>query len=101
MGYKARMGEKIFHYIFAIAFFVAGISYFTYASDLAWVVGRTSNNTQNGATAQMFWVKYVNWVVQFPAAILVLGLISGVAWATIVYNIALSWIWCVTFRLAV
>lgn len=33
------------------------------------------------------------WVVEFPAVILSLGLLSGVSWATIVYNIFLSWIW--------
>jgi bacteriorhodopsin len=98
VGFKPRAGEKIFHYILGIALFVAGISYFAYASDLGWTVVPTSvGQGTYGFTRQIFWVKYVNWVVEFPAIILILGLLSGVSWATIVYQIFLSWIWVINY----
>lgn len=36
-------------------------------------------------------------VVEFPTVIIALGLISGVAWATIFYNVALSWTWVISY----
>jgi len=101
LTFRARAGEKIFHYILAIALFVAAISYFAYASDLGWSVVQTVHEQDtNGNTRQIFWAKYVNWVVEFPAIILILGLLSGVSWATIIYQIFLSWIWVLNYLVA-
>jgi bacteriorhodopsin len=97
LSYFARAGEKVFHYIFTIALLVGTISYFAQASDLGWSVVTTVNDPDNGATRQIFFAKYVNWVVSFPAVILSLGLVSGVSWATILYNIFLSWTWVISF----
>lgn len=98
LTWMARAGEKIFHYLFAIALLTGSIAYFAMASDLAWDVIAQSNNVSIGsATRQIFFAKYVYWVVSFPVAIIALGLLSGVAWATIVYNIALSWIWVLSY----
>lgn len=61
----------------------------------------TSNQIlSHGATRQIFWAKYVQWVVTFPAAILSLGVLSGVSWTTIFYNIALSWVWVISYLVA-
>lgn len=116
-SFKPFSGEKIFHYIFSVALLVGSITYFAWASDLGYsVVTVVNSKPVSGWTRQIFWVKYVNvsdflrkerkykgrawlltslrkWVVEFPAIILSLGLLSGVSWATIVYNIFLSWIW--------
>jgi len=98
LTYRARANEKVFHYILAVSLFVAAISYFTYASDLAWdVVQQVHEQNNNGNTRQIFWVKYVNWVVEFPAVILILGILSGISWATIIYQIFLSWIWVINY----
>lgn len=59
------------------------------ASDLAWTV---VNQRHNGSR-QIFFAKYVYWVVSFPVVIIALGLISGVSWATILWNVTLAWIW--------
>jgi len=93
LSLKPRHGEKIFHYLFTIALFVGAISYFAEAADLGWSLVPTTNTQDNGATRQLFFAKYINWVVAFPSAIISLGLLSGVAWATIVFNIFLSWTW--------
>lgn len=67
------------------------------ASDLGWSLVIMSNNLDNGLTRQIFFAKYINWVVVFPAIILVLGLLSGVSWATIVYQVFLAWFWILAY----
>jgi len=96
----ARAGERIFHYLWLSALAVGSIVYFAMASDLGWSVVRQVNNTGdgvNGAVRQMFWAKYILWVVEFPAAIVALGLLSGVSWATIAYEVFLSWVWVISY----
>lgn len=93
LSLRPRNSEKIFHYIFSIALLVGAIAYYAEAADLAWTVIPTADTLDNGATRQIFFAKYVHWVVAFPSVIITLGLVSGVAWATIFYNIALSWAW--------
>jgi len=93
----ARGGERIFHYLFITALAVGSIVYFAQASDLGWSVVSQSNQLQHGALRQIFWAKYILWVVEFPVVIIALGLLSGVSWATIVYNVILSWIWIISY----
>jgi len=100
LSYFARSGEKIFHYLFTIALLVGAITYFAEASDLGWTVIPQVNQLQYGATRQIFFAKYINWVVAFPTVIIGLGLISGVSWATIFYNVALSWTWIVSYLIS-
>lgn len=90
-SFSARSGEKIFHYLFTIALLVGSITYFAQASDLGFAVIRQVNS--NFLQRQIFWPKYVHWVVSFPVVVTALGLLSGVSWATIVFKIFLSWIW--------
>lgn len=92
----ARGGERIFHYLFITALAVGTIVYFAQASDLAWRVVPQANNIQNGAR-QIFWAKYVLWVVEFPVVIIALGLLSGISWATIAYEVVASWIWVISY----
>jgi len=93
--YFAKNGEKILHYLFTISLFVGGISYFTIASDLGSTPVSTSDNSSG--TREIFYAKYINWFVGWTPLITALGLISGVSWSTIVYNIVLSWIWVATW----
>jgi bacteriorhodopsin len=100
LALKPTHNERIFHYIFKVALLTGGIAYFAMASDLGWVVAEQANQRSRGDSRQVFWAKYVYWVVSFPAAILSLGLLSGVSWATIVFNIFVSWIWVVAYLAA-
>jgi len=95
LTYFARNGEKILHYLFTISLLVGGIAYFTMASDLGSVPVLTSTNEPG--TRQIFYARYINWFVGWTPLITALGLISGVSWSTIVYNIVLSWIWVATW----
>ena len=97
LSFVARSGERVFHYIYSIALLVGSITYFAMASDLGWSVVATTDQLSNGLTRQIFYAKYINWVVTFPSAIVVLGLLSGISWATIVYQIFLSWFWVVSY----
>ncbi|KAI2631955.1 family A G protein-coupled receptor-like protein [Hypoxylon sp. NC1633] len=97
-SFVARSGEKIFHYLFTIALLVGSISYFAIASDLAYeVVPVVNYRPVDGWVRQIFWAEYVNWVVSFPVVTIALGLVSGVSWATILYNVALSWTWVISY----
>ncbi|KIH91581.1 hypothetical protein SPBR_01941 [Sporothrix brasiliensis 5110] len=97
LSFAARAGERVFHYVYSIGLFVGVVTYFAMASDLGFVVVRTVNQESRGLSRQVFFAHYINWVVAFPAAILSLGLVSGLPWATIVYQIFLSWIWVVAY----
>jgi len=91
LTYFAKNGEKIFHYLFTISLFVGTVCYFSMASDLGQTPVETSTNKRG--TREIFYVRYINWFVGWTPLITALGLISGVSWSTIVYNILLSWIW--------
>ncbi|KAF7550574.1 hypothetical protein G7046_g7966 [Stylonectria norvegica] len=97
LSLKPRNGEKIFHYLFTIALLVGSVAYFAMASDLGWSVISTELNRDDAATYQIFFAKYIYWVVSFPVVIIALGLVSGVSWATIFFNIALAWTWIVAY----
>lgn len=70
------------------------------ASDLAFAVVTQANNADKHPDRQIFWAKYVYWVVSFPVVILALGLPSGISWTTIFYQVTLSWTWVVSYLVA-
>ncbi|CAM1501544.1 Fc.00g035280.m01.CDS01 [Cosmosporella sp. VM-42] len=97
LSFRPRHGEKVFHYLFTIALLVGAISYFAMASGLAYSVIPTHLHIRDAATYQIFFAKYIFWVVAFPVIIIALGLISGVSWATIFFNVFLAWIWIISY----
>ncbi|ENH72430.1 hypothetical protein FOC1_g10013086 [Fusarium oxysporum f. sp. cubense race 1] len=97
LSFKPRNNERIFHYLFTIALFVGAIAYFSIASGIAYSVIPTQRNLGRALSYQIYFAKYINWVVAFPIIILALGLMSGVSWATILFNIFLAWIWIISY----
>lgn len=97
LSFRARAGETFFHYIFAVGNLVGAIVYFAQASDLGFTPVPQANNLWNGVLRQIFFAKYVGWVVNFPVVILALGILSGLSWTTLVYQIAHAWIWVVSY----
>ncbi|KAF5598542.1 plasma membrane YRO2 [Fusarium pseudocircinatum] len=97
LSFKPRNNERIFHYLFTIALFVGAIAYFSIASGIAYSVIPTQRNLGRALSYQIYFTKYINWVVAFPIIILALGLMSGVSWATILFNIFLAWIWIISY----
>jgi len=101
LSFGARFGEKIFHYIFTITLLAGTIAYYAHAADLGWTLRAVVNSRPvPGWIRQIFWVKYVYHLVEFPAIAIALGLLSGVSWATIAYNVALAWTWVVAYIIA-
>ncbi|KAK7746924.1 hypothetical protein SLS53_002112 [Cytospora paraplurivora] len=96
LAFIARSGEKIFHYLFTIALLAGSIAYYALASDLAWDVIAQVDKPQHG-DRQIFFAKFVYWVVSFPIVTIALGLVSGVSWATIFYNVTLAWTWILSY----
>lgn len=92
--------EKIFHYLFSIALLVGTITWYAQASGLAYEVVSQANQTGRALTRQIHWAKYVHWVVSFPVVVIALGLASGVSWATIFFNVFLTWVWIISFLVA-
>ncbi|EXK93866.1 hypothetical protein FOQG_05048 [Fusarium oxysporum f. sp. raphani 54005] len=97
LSFKPRNNERIFHYLFTITLFVGAIAYFSIASGIAYSVVPTQRNLGRALSYQIYFAKYINWVVAFPIIILALGLMSGVSWATILFNIFLAWIWIISY----
>jgi bacteriorhodopsin len=89
--YFAKQGEKIFHYLFTISLLTGSVAYFCMASDLGNVAVIAADNTPG--TRQIFYARYINWFVGWTPMVIAVGLVSGVSWATIVYNVALVWAW--------
>ncbi|KAL2265671.1 hypothetical protein VTJ83DRAFT_6771 [Remersonia thermophila] len=98
---KPRGGERFFHYLFLIASFAGLITYYAQASNLGWIlVTQAHELDRSGALRQIFWPKYYFWAVEFGAVVLALGVLSGVSWATILFHVALSWIWVASYDTA-
>ncbi|KGO48706.1 Rhodopsin, archaeal/bacterial/fungal [Penicillium expansum] len=97
LSFAAKESERVFHYLFTFALLVGGITYYAQASNLGWSAVDQIDNLGNGVVRQMFYAKYINWVVAFPSLVLGLGLISGVSWTTIVCNIAIAWYWVISY----
>ncbi|RFU24778.1 hypothetical protein B7463_g11562, partial [Scytalidium lignicola] len=94
LQYFARNGEKIFHYLYIISLLVGTITYFAQASDITGIPVRQVDSTgDHPGTRQIFFARYINWFVGWVPVLISIGLFSGISWATIVYNIALMWVW--------
>ncbi|KZF21088.1 family A G protein-coupled receptor-like protein [Xylona heveae TC161] len=99
-SFTSKESERVFHYLFTLVLLVGATTYFAQASDLGWSAVKQVDHVGNGLVRQMFWAKYVNWVVAFPSLALALGLVSGVSWTTIVTNIVCAWFWVITYLVA-
>ncbi|RDW59462.1 Heat shock protein 30 [Coleophoma cylindrospora] len=94
LAYVAPKGEKIFHYLFIVTLLVGTISYYTAASDLGSLAINVADAViSHPGPRQVFYSRYINWFVGWTPMVIAVGLLSGVSWATILYNIVLTWIW--------
>ncbi|KAE8446924.1 hypothetical protein EG329_011555 [Mollisiaceae sp. DMI_Dod_QoI] len=95
-SFAASESKRVFNYTLAMALLVGSITYYAQASDLGWDAVQQTN----GSTRQIFYARYINWVVSFPALVLSLGLLSGISWTTIVLNVFISWYWVLSYLAA-
>lgn len=58
-------GKRIFHYIFAVATFVAMVEHYSMAANLGWVPidveWQRSSGLVSGVNRQIWWVRYCGW----------------------------------------
>ncbi|XXH00629.1 hypothetical protein Hte_006977 [Hypoxylon texense] len=96
--FTAPESDRVFHYLFTVALLVGSVTYFAQASDLGWSAVRDDGS--GATTHQLFYARYINWVVSFPSVALALGLLSGVSWTTIFTNVAVTWLWVLAYLAA-
>lgn len=79
-----------------MALLVGAVTYYAQASDLGWSTVEQADQLSR----QIFYARYINWVISFPALVLSLGLLSGISWTTIVLNIFIAWFWVLSYLVA-
>ncbi|KUJ06856.1 family A G protein-coupled receptor-like protein [Mollisia scopiformis] len=95
-SFTAPESKRVFNYTLSMALLVGSLTYFAQASNLGW----SSILQTDNLTRQIFYARYINWVVSFPALVLSLGLLSGVSWTTVILNIFIAWFWILSYLAA-
>ncbi|KAI5778453.1 hypothetical protein EDC01DRAFT_782931 [Geopyxis carbonaria] len=91
--------RRIFHYFSISILLVATIYYFVLASNLgatAVPVQFRGGNIRN-RTRQVYYTRWIGYLVNFALAFFALLLMSGVGWATIVFTTGLVMLWATMF----
>ncbi|KAI9745263.1 MAG: hypothetical protein M1818_001542 [Claussenomyces sp. TS43310] len=91
LSYFARAGEKIFHYLFTISLLTGSVAYFTMAANLGWVPIKPADTLSSPGAREIFYARYINWFIGWTPIVIAASLLSCVSWATIAYNVALTW----------
>lgn len=82
--------QRLFHQLTALILFVAAIAYFTMGSNLGQVPIQTEfirhNNSQVAAagTREIFYVRYIDWVITTPLLLTDLMLTAAMPWNNII-----------------
>ncbi|KAK6436098.1 hypothetical protein LTR95_007712 [Oleoguttula sp. CCFEE 5521] len=100
MAYTKPRQHRLFHYITAAITMVASIAYFSMASGLGWtgiaVQYQRSDPRVAGVYREIFYVRYIDWVITTPLLLMDLLLTAGMPWPTIMYTILIDEIMIVT-----
>jgi len=100
MSMRLHRRDRVFHYITAAITLVAAIAYFTMASNLGYAAIQVefarSDRQVSGATREIFYVRYIDWVVTTPLLLLDLLLTAGLPWPTILYTLFLDEVMIIT-----
>ncbi|KAG4441245.1 hypothetical protein IFR05_003293 [Cadophora sp. M221] len=95
-----RPEYMIFHYITAAICLVACIAYFTMASNLGYaaiqVEFQRNDSVVRGLYREIFYVRYIDWVITTPLLLLDVLLTAGLPWPTILITILVDEIMIVT-----
>lgn len=100
LSFTKPRGQRIFHYITAGITMVASIAYFSMGANLGWTAiqvefPRTAEIV-SGNLRQIFYVRYIDWVITTPLLLLDLLLTCGMPTPMIAYTILLNEIMVVT-----
>ncbi|KAH8776955.1 hypothetical protein BGZ57DRAFT_357872 [Hyaloscypha finlandica] len=100
LSFTVPRRNRIFHYITASITLVAAISYFTMASNLGYaaipVEFQRSNPVVSGMLREIFYVRYIDWVVTTPLLLMDVLLTAGLPWPTILYTILMDEVMVIT-----
>jgi len=100
LSFTVPRQKRIFHYITAAITMVASIAYFTMGSNLGYaaipVEFMRSKATVAGTAREIFYVRYIDWVITTPLLLLDILLTAGLPWPTILFTILLDEIMIVT-----
>jgi len=99
-AFTVPRSKRIFHYITASITMVAAVAYFTMGSNLGYaaipVEFRRSRAVVAGNIREVFYVRYIDWVVTTPLLLLDILLTAGLPWPTILYTILIDEIMIIT-----
>ncbi|KAI0341716.1 heat shock protein 30 [Trametopsis cervina] len=89
-------GTRLFHHIATVILTTSTIAYFTMASDLGAtpIVAEFSRGTTG--TRQIFYVRYIQWFINFPLLLIMLLYTSGIALSDILTTAFFAWVVVVT-----
>ena len=85
--------QRFFHYITSILLFVAAIAYFSMGSNLGQVPVRAEfmrpgdGEVFAAGTREIFYARYIDWVITTPLLLVDLLVTAGVPWPTIIVTI--------------
>lgn len=97
MAFMTPRKERIFHYFTIAIVATASIAYFTMASDLGSVPIITEfSNYSSLPTRQVFYTRYIDWVITTPLLLIDLLLLAALPWSTIVFTIVMDEIMVLT-----
>ncbi|KAK5042872.1 hypothetical protein LTR84_012422 [Exophiala bonariae] len=92
--------DRIFFYLSSTLCFVACIAYFSMGSNLGWtpidVDFQRSNPKVAGRNRQIFYARYIDWVITTPLLLTDLLLTAGMPWPSILWVIGLDELMIVT-----
>jgi len=100
LSFRVHRRNRVFHYITASITLVATVAYFTMASNLGYaaiaVEFQRSNPKVSGLYREIFYVRYIDWVITTPLLLLDLLLTAGLPWPTILFTLLIDEVMIVT-----
>ncbi|CCG81813.1 Opsin-1 [Taphrina deformans PYCC 5710] len=91
MAAMTPRGERVFHYLTIAIVSVASVAYFTMAADLGSVaIISEFANYSSLPTRQVFYARYIDWVITTPLLLTDLMLLAGLPWSTIIFTIVMD-----------
>jgi len=92
--------QRIFHYITAAITMVAAIAYFTMGSNLGFTPiaanPQRNNPKVHGVYRQIFYVRYIDWVITTPLLLMDLLLTAAMPWPTVLFVILVDEVMIIT-----
>ena len=100
MAFRKNRKDRIFHYITSGVTMVAAIAYFTMGSHLGWtpitVEFHRSDPIVRGNTREIYYARYVDWVITTPLLLTDLMLTAAMPWTSILWIVLIDEVMIIT-----